>query len=118
VKTYSRRGISIIAILALTLGLAGCGTLTFAVFGQVSETPLYQKGQVADILGRVEVDKHQITIVDQSSSALFRLVGLRSDEQKSLANLAGEIVRLRLKVISTESAHAFRAQLVQYPDRK
>jgi hypothetical protein len=70
-----------------------------------------------DILGRVEVYKHQAMIVDQSSSALFRLVGLRSEEQKSLTNLAGEIVRLRLKAISTESAHDFRAQVVQSPER-
>lgn len=117
-KTYSRRAISIVAVLALALGLAGCGTLSFAIVGQVRETPLYQKGQVVDILGSVEVDKHQITIVDRSSSALFRLVGLRPDEQKSLAKLAGEIVKLRLKVISTESSHAFRAQLVQSPGRK
>ena len=124
-QKFAKRSILLIAAVALSLGLAGCGTLFFsAALGPDREAPkhepnrpdrdrpLFQKGQVLDIRGRIVVNKHQILLEDQNSPAVFRLVGLRPEEQKALSRRAGELTWIRLKVISRESARVYNARVL------
>jgi hypothetical protein len=131
----AKRSILLIAAVALTLGVAGCGTLFFgATLGPNREAPkhvpnrpdrdgpkhapdrdrpLFQKGQVVDIRGRIVVNNHQIMLEDQNSPAVFRLVGLRPEERKALSRRAGEFTWVRLKVISMESARVYNARFLK-----
>jgi hypothetical protein len=120
----ARRRILFIAGIALTLGLAGCDTFFFAVrspeSGNRSERPkkperhvaLYQKGQVVEIRGRIVVKKNQVMFEDQDSSAVFRFVGLRPEERRDLSNRAGELIRVMLRVVSTQSARYYNARFI------
>ena len=108
-----KRGILFMAAVMLAAGLAGCGTFSLTFSSRARDVSLYQKGQVVDIQGRVVVTRQEISLEDQRSPAVFRLVGLRQDERKALTRLAGEVTVIRLKVVSTQSAHAYNAQLVQ-----
>ena len=122
----AKRSILLIAAVALALGVAGCGTLFFsATLGPDREAPkhvpnkpdrdrpLFQKGQVVGIRGRIVVNKHQVMLEDQNSPAVFRLVGLRPEQRKALSRRAGEIIWVRLKVISMESARVYNARLLE-----
>jgi hypothetical protein len=122
----AKRGILLIAVVALVLGLSGCGTFPFArVSGPAvrapgpaqREAPLFRNGQVLDIQGRVVLNRNQVTLQDQNSPAVFRFVGLQPAAQKALSGLAGKFTRVRLKVISTESARAYTAQFIQFSTR-
>jgi len=113
-----KHGILLIAAVTLMLGIAGCGTFSFGFTSRDSGMPLYQRGQVVEVLGKVVLDKKQVTLEDQNSSVVFRFVGLRPDNQRALSGLAGEYVRVQLKVISTQSAHAYNAQFIQLSGRQ
>ena len=114
----TKRGILLIAAVTLILALTGCGTLTFGFSSRDSGAPVYPRGQAVEILGRVVLDKRQVMLEDQNSPVVFRFVGLRPDDQRALSGLAGEVVRVQLKVISTQSAHAYNAQFVRLSGRQ
>jgi hypothetical protein len=117
-----KRSILLIAAVVLTLGVTGCGTLFFGVSsGQrrneprhkpESERPLFQKGQVLEIRGRIMADRNQVMLQDQNSPAVFRLVGLRPEQRNALIRRGGESISLRLKVISIESARVYNARVL------
>ena len=117
-----KRSILLIAAVVLTLGVTGCGTLFFGVSsGQERneprhkperERPLFQKGQVVDIRGRITANRNQVLLQDQNSPAVFRLVGLRPEQRNALIRQSGESIALRLKVISIESARVYNARVL------
>jgi len=119
----AKRGLLLFAGVALTLGLAGCDTFFFAVRNHESANrskrperhmPLYQKGQVVEIRGRIAVNKHQVMLEDQDSPAVFRFVGLRPEERRDLSRQTGELRRVMLRVVSTKSARYYNAQFIQF----
>ncbi len=107
----------VVSAVAFVLVLAGCGTFPFAAAprGPAQPAPAYRAGQVLDVTGRVVLDKNQVTLQDVASPAVFRFVGLKPAEQKALAGLAGKNTRVRLKVVSVQSARVYNAQFVQFP---
>ncbi len=107
----------LVAAAALTLALSGCGTFSFAPSGPGRDAPLFRNGQVVDIQGRVVLNKNDVMLQDQNSDAVFRFVGLQPAARKALSGLAGKFTRVRLKVISTESARAYNAQFIQFSTR-
>ncbi len=115
----AKRSILLIAGIALTLGLAGCESFFFAVRSPERpkrperHVPLYQKGQVVEIRGRIVVNKHQVMLEDQDSPAVFRFVGLRPEERRELSRRAGELRRVMLRVVSTQSARYYNARFIQ-----
>ena len=123
--TKAKRSILLVAGIALVLGLAGCDTFFFSVRRPESthraerpkrserHGPLYQKGQVVEIRGRIVVNKHQIILEDQDSPAVFRFVGLRQEEKRNLYRRAGEQSRIMLRVVSTQSERYYNARLIQ-----
>ena len=116
--TKVKRSILLIGGIALILGLAGCDTFFLAVRSRPERperrVPLYQKGQVVDIRGRIVVNnKHQIILEDQDSPAVFRFVGLHQQEKRELYRRAGEQSRVMLRVVSTQSGRYFNARLIQ-----
>lgn len=116
--TKVKRSILLIGGIALILGLAGCDTFFLAVRSRPERperhVPLYQKGQVVEIRGRIVVNnKHQIILEDQDSPAVFRFVGLHQQEKRELYRRAGEQSRVMLRVVSTQSGRYFNARLIQ-----
>jgi hypothetical protein len=113
--TKVKRSILLIGGIALILGLAGCDTFFLAVRSRPERhVPLYQKGQVVEIRGRIVVtNKHQIILEDQDSPAVFRFVGLHQQERRDLYRRAGEQSRVMLRVVSTQSGRYFNARLIQ-----
>jgi len=112
--TKVKRGMLLIGGIALILGLAGCDTFFFTVRSRPERhVPLYQKGQVVEIRGRIVVNKSQIILEDQDSPAVFRFVGLRQEEKRNLYRRAGEQSRVMLRVVSTQSGRYFNARLMQ-----
>lgn len=107
------------ASIAIALSIAGC-----ALFAELVLTPkksgsvhakgesVHAKGEVVVITGKVVHSGNKSYVEDQTSGDVFRFVGLQKDEAAALARLAGRVVRVRLKIISVESAKAMNAQLV------
>jgi hypothetical protein len=73
---------------------------------------VHAKGEVVVITGKVVHGGNKSYLEDRTSGDVFRFVGLRKDEAEALARLAGRIVRVRLRIISVESAKAINAQLI------
>jgi hypothetical protein len=120
-----KRSILLIAAVVLTLGVTGCGTLFFGVSsGQrrgeprhkpEQERPLFQRGQVVEVRGRITANRNQVMLQDQNSPAVFRLVGLSPQQRNSLMRRDGESIVLRLRVISIESARVYNARVLNLP---
>jgi hypothetical protein len=107
----------VLAAVALA-ALAGCATFPFLqTTGPSRDAPLYRNGQIVDIVGRVIVDKNRILLQDQDSPALFVFVGLEPAAQKALAGLEGKYTKVRLRVVSVQSARGYNAQFIQFATR-
>ncbi|KPJ82761.1 MAG: hypothetical protein AMS17_18750 [Spirochaetes bacterium DG_61] len=65
------------------------------------------------IEGTVRIDKNNYLIYDSRSDILYRLVGLKKEEKTRLYQLKGTSVNLEIRVVSTESAKAWNAQLIK-----
>jgi mannose/fructose/N-acetylgalactosamine-specific phosphotransferase system component IIB len=65
------------------------------------------------IEGTVRIDKNNYLIYDSSSDILYRLVGLKKEEKTRLNQLKGTSISLEIRVVSTESAKAWNAQLIK-----
>jgi hypothetical protein len=115
--TKAKRSILLIAGIMLILGLAGCDTLYLVVRSKPERSerrvPLYRKGQVVEIRGRIVANRHRIILEDRDSPAVFRFVGLRPEEKRDLYRRAGEQSRVILRVVSTPSGRYFNARLLQ-----
>ncbi len=108
-----------VPVVALALVLAGCGSFPVATGprGPAQPASAYRAGQVVDVTGRVVLNRNQVTLQDVASPAVFRFVGLKPAEQKALAGLAGKNTRVRMKIVSVESARAYNVQFVQFSPR-
>jgi len=100
------------ASIAIALSIAGCASFAGLVFTPKKGGSVHAKGEVVVITGRVVHSGNQSYLEDQASDEVFRFVGLQKDEAATLTRLAGHVVRIRLKIISVESAKAMNAQLV------
>jgi hypothetical protein len=126
-----KRSILLIAAVVLTLGVTGLadarGTLYIgASSGErrneprrapVRERPLFQRGQVLDIRGRITADRNQIMVQDQNSPAVFRLVSLRPEQRRDLLRRSGDLIVVRLRVISIQSARVYTARVLEMSRR-
>jgi mannose/fructose/N-acetylgalactosamine-specific phosphotransferase system component IIB len=65
------------------------------------------------IEGTVRIDKNNYLIDDSRSGILYKLVGLKKEEKTRLYQLKGTSVILEIRVVSTESAKAWNAQLIK-----
>jgi len=112
----TKRSILLIAAITLTLGVSGCSTLFYREAPKQApdrERPLFQKGQELGIHGRIVMNRNQVLLEDQNSPAVFRLVGLRPEHREELSRHAGELIWVRLKVISVESARLYNARIFE-----
>jgi hypothetical protein len=114
------------ASFAVALSIAGCASFAELVLtpkrgGSVharvesehaKNESAHAKGEVVVITGKVVHSGNKSYLEDRTSGDVFRFVGLRKDEAAALARLAGRIVRVRLRIISVESAKAINAQLI------
>jgi uncharacterized protein YceK len=76
------------------------------------ETPSSEKKENILVYGIVNVEKNKYYISDFNSNILYRLVGLHKEEKSRLDRMLGANAKLELRVVSTESAKAYNAQLV------
>jgi hypothetical protein len=115
-RSIMRRTIKLVFLLsasiAIALSIAGCASFAGLVFTPKKGGSVHAKGEVVVITGRVVHSGNQSYLEDQASDEVFRFVGLQKDEAATLTRLAGHVVRIRLKIISVESAKAMNAQLV------
>jgi hypothetical protein len=119
VKSHRSRVLVSLVVTLVALSLAGCSSFGFVITGQSRAvppalSPAYRNGQEAIVTGRVVVERNAIMLEDRATPAVFRFVGLRPAEKKALADLAGQVTRVRLRVMSTQSAKAFNAQLMEF----
>jgi hypothetical protein len=71
-----------------------------------------RKGDVVTVTGRVERDGNHYYIHDVNSSRTFRLVSLGQHEKNALYKRDGDVVKIRMKVISVESNFSFVTEFI------
>ncbi len=102
-----------VSAVAMILVLAGCAMLvSMGPASSSSNAKTLTKGETGQVTGRLDKDKNQYLLTDSRTGVLYRFVGLGKDGEKQLDPHVGKTVTVRLKVISTESAKAVNAQLV------
>ena len=111
-KKTMRYGLLLLAAIAIVFSVAGCETLIGISFMPKKGVLVPSKGAIVVIVGKIDVRGKEISLEDQSSDNVYRFVGLKKDETISLERLEGRVVRIRLKIISMESAKGINAQLI------
>jgi hypothetical protein len=71
-----------------------------------------RKGDVVTVTGRVDRDGNHYNIHDVDSSRTFRLVSLGQREKNALYKREGDVVRIRIKIISVESRYSYVAEFI------
>ena len=108
----------ILLIMILTIVLSQCATLGDLMSGitngssQNSSQPP-KKAETGDVTGVVLVEKNNFYLNDGASDIRYKFVGLKKGDKERLTGLNGKVVTVRLKVISTESAKARNASLIE-----
>jgi DNA/RNA endonuclease YhcR with UshA esterase domain len=70
------------------------------------------KGDVITVTGRVERNGNQYYIHDVNSSRTFRIVSLGQHEKNALYKREGDVVKIRLKVVSVESKFSYVTEFI------
>ena len=100
------------AAIALVASLAGCFSFPGFMFTQRKGAPVHLKGELVVVQGTVVVRGNQIYLDEQGGDGVFKFVGMKKDDAASFSRLAGHVMRVRLRIISVESANSINAQLV------
>jgi hypothetical protein len=100
------------AAIALVVSLVGCFSFPGFIITQKRSAPVHLKGELVVVQGTVVVRGNQIYLDEQGGDGVFKFVGMKKDDAASFSRLAGRVVRVRLKIISVESAKSINAQLV------
>jgi hypothetical protein len=115
--TIKRFRLAALAVSVLVT-LCACGTFSFVVPRAAPGEPArYRNGQQVEVVAKVIVDRNQVTLQDQDSPAVFRLVGLQPAPRKALSGLDGRYTRVRLRIVSVESARVYNAQFIAFATR-
>ena len=75
--------------------------------------PRIRVGSIVVVTGSVERQKNRYYIHDTRSSKSFRVVDLSKSEKKALYKREGDVVKIKLKVVSVESKTFFVARIVK-----
>jgi hypothetical protein len=70
-------------------------------------------GDVITVTGRVGREGNHYSISDVNSSNTFVLLGLGGNEKNTLYKNEGDVVKIRLKIVSVESRNSYSANCIE-----
>ncbi len=76
------------------------------------------KKEVVTITGIVSLRKNTFYITELESKKLYKLVGLKKEDEAMLKKLIGKQADFELRIVSTEAKRAYNAQLVKIAEEK
>lgn len=95
--------------LAIVLSLSGC-----AMFANIQIPGMSKTVQQDDVItGTVLIEKNTYLINERTTGNLYTLIGISKDQKEALTGLQGEVIRVKVDVVSNPSPGNYNAHLIQ-----
>ena len=101
--------ITALVSLAIVLSLSGC-----AQFANIQIPGMSKTVEQDDVItGTVLIEKNTYLINERTTGDLYTLVGISKDQKEALTGLEGEVIRVKVEVVSNPSPGNYNAHLIQ-----
>jgi len=101
--------ITALVSLTIVLSLSGC-----AMFANIQIPGMSKTVQQDDVItGTVLIEKNTYLINERTTGNLYTLIGISKDQKEALTGLQGEVIRVKVDVVSNPSPGNYNAHLIQ-----